>query len=661
MSDFRSIRRAVLLVCALAAAGQAGAQSFAPEYFNQFQSNSAMDMVNRLPGFVFEGGNAGRGQPGNVLINGKRPASKTEALGDVLGRIPVVGVERIEVINGGAPGIDMQGYPTIANVMLKPIDLVTASTTVSSTVMPDGSLEPTLDGNYSLKRGDKSINVTVGWRRAPDTGQGTGSRVTQYADSSPATVLTVSGSGINESKSVRVNYGQDLLDGQLTVNGAINPWAYQSQIQFDGANPSVNLNDNAGRTVEQGLAYTRDLSPSTSMDLKLVHRSSEVDSDWGNVTSGGTAHSVTSTSASEQVVAGQLTWQARDGVTIRTGIEHTVNANDASNTWQANAQSPATPGVGAWIQESRTEGQLSSAWQLDRSLNAEAGLRIEHSSLNTSAGQQDGKSYVYPKPRLRLSLSPSQVLQLRLRLEREVSQFSFYDNAGYFGMADKTLRANLPDLVPAKTWLCESAVEYRFWERGAATLSYTQAHISDVIDRMPIRTATATYDTAGNIGDANTDAVTGMLNLPTDSWALPQGLLKLSTTWRSSSVNDPATQTGRRLSGEQPLAWRVEFSQDLPQQRANWGFSLDNGWNNDNWQVAERDTSSGSGWARAYINYRPASNMTLTLELNNLASRTVTNDRVHYAGNDRYASLDFTEHNITRTQPFAMLRLRTDW
>jgi hypothetical protein len=302
--------------------------------------------------------------------------------------------------------------------------------------------------------------------------------------------VTVSGSGINESKTVKLNYGQDLLDGQLTVNGAVNPWTYQSQIHFDGAAPSVNLNDNGGRTVEQGLAYTRDLSPGTSMDLKLLHRSAEAGSDWGNVTSGGTAHSVTSTSASEQVVAGQLTWQARDGVVIRGGIERTVNANDASNTWQGNGKATPTPGVGAWIQESRTEGQLSSAWQVDRTLNAEAGLRhrtFQPEHQRRPAGRQ---VLLYPKPRLRLSLSPSQALQLRLRLEREVSQFSFYDNAGYFGMADKTLRADLPDLVPAKTWLCEGAVEYRFWERGNATLSYTQSHISDVIDRMPIRTAT---------------------------------------------------------------------------------------------------------------------------------------------------------------------------
>jgi hypothetical protein len=193
-------------------------------------------------------------------------------------------------------------------------------------------------------------------------------------------------------------------------------------------------------------------------------------------------------------------------------------------------------------------------------------------------------------------------------------------------------------------------------------LSYTQSHIRDVIDRMPMRTASATADVAGNIGDASADSVTGMLNLPTDSWSLPQGLLKLSTTWRSSSVTDPATQATRRLSGEQPLAWRVEFSQDLPRQRAAWGFSVDNGWSNDSWQTAERDTSSGSGWARAFVNYRPASNLTVTLELNNLAARTVSYDRTHYAGGDRLAGVvDFIEHNLTRTQPFAMLRVRRDW
>jgi hypothetical protein len=651
----------------LAAARAAGAadgaqpQSYSPDYFTQFQAGTAMDMVSRLPGFVFDGGNTSRGVAGNVLMNGKRPTSKTDSLGDVLGRIPAAAIERIDVINGGAGGIDMQGYPTVANVLIKEMDLVSASATASSSITPDGALQPSLTGNYNLKRQDKNINLTLGWTRSPDASQGQGHRTTVYASATPAAETAIEGSGINENKTVKLTYGQDVLDGQLTWNAAYNPWTYQSQARFDSDTRALNSNDNAGRTMEQGLAYTRDLAPGASIDLRALYRGADAAAESTSAAGGNTSYSVSNTTASEHILAGQLTWQALEGVVIRGGFERAVNTNDNSNTYQANAGAAASPSGGAWVQEERVEGQLSSAWQVDSALSAEAGLKIEHSSLSIGADLPQAKAYVYPKPRLRLALSPTPALQLRLRMEREVSQLNFGDAAAYFGVADKTPRAGYADIVPAKTWLCEGALEYRFWDRGAAVLSYTQSRISDVIDRMPIRTASATYDAAGNIGDASADSVTGMLNLPTDGWSLPQGLLKLSTTWRSSSVTDPTTQETRRLSGENPLAWRVEFSQDLPRQRTAWGFSVDNGWSNDSWQVAERDTSSGGGWARAFINYRPASNMMVTLELNNLAGRVISYDRLHYAGDRLAGGVDFIEHNVTRTQPFAMLRVRRDW
>jgi hypothetical protein len=661
------IRHAAMLACGLAGAWPAGAAgatpspSYSPDYFAQFQAVTAMDMVTRLPGFVFDSGNPSRGVAGNVLMNGKRPASKTEPLGDVLGRIPAAAVERIDVINGGAGGIDMQGYPTVANILLKQMDLVSAATTVSSYLMPDGSLQPSLDGNYSLKREDKSISLTLGWTRSPDTSQGQGHRATVYASAAPAAEVAIEGAGLAENKTAKFNYGQGLLDGQLSWNGAFNPWTYQSQARYDAGAQSLNGNNNAGRTLEQGLAYTRDLAHGASMDLRALYRSAEVDAEASSTSGAATSYSVTNTTASEQVLAGQLTWQALDGVVLRGGFERSVNTNDSSNTYQANASAPVSPAATAWVQESRVEGQLSSAWQVDSAISAEAGLKVSHASLTIGADQPEARAHVYPKPRLRLSVSPSPALQLRLRMEREVSQLNFGDAAAYFGVADKSLRDGYPDLVPAKTWLCEGALEYHFWDRGAAVLTYTQSRISDVIDRMPIRTASATYDAAGNIGDASADSVSGSLNLPTDGWSLPQGLIKLSTTWRASSVTDPTTQESRRLSGEQPLAWRVEFSQDLPRQRTAWGFSVDNGWSNDSWQVAERDTSSGTGWARAFVNYRPLSNLMVTLELNNLAGRAITYDRTHYAGDRLAGGVDFIERNITRTQPFAMLRVRRDW
>ncbi|NYE59946.1 hypothetical protein FHW58_001098 [Duganella sp. 1224] len=609
-----------------------------------------MDMVSRLPGFVFDGGNVGRGVPGNVLINGKRPTAKTDALGDVLGRIPAAAVERIEVINGGANGIDMLGYPTVANLLLKQMDLVSISTTASTSILPDGTLTPSLEGNYNLKRGDQNITVLLARSRSPDMAQGLGTRTTVFTGPTPAAQVRVAGAGVAENTAVKVGYGQGVLDGQLTWNGALTPWTYQSQASFDAATHSQTSNDNAGHTREQGLTYSRDLARGASLDLKALYRTSETSAESATINGADTSHAYTNTSATEQVLGGQVSWQAGDGVVIRGGLERAVNTNDTSASYQANA----------WVQESRVEGQLSSAWQVDNALSAEAGLKVAHSILTVGADQPEAKGHLYPKPRLRLSLSPLPSLQLRLRMEREVSQLNFGDAAAYFDPANKTIRGDYPDLVAAKTWLCEGAIEYKFWERGTAVLSYTQSHISDAIDRMPVRTAASTYDVAGNIGDASADSVTGLLNLPTDNLALPQGLLKLSTTWRSSSVTDPVTQATRRLSGETPLSWRVEFSQDLPQQRTNWGISVDNGWSNDSWQVAERDSSSGSGWARAFVNYKPQPNLVLTLELNNLAGRTISYDRTHYAG-DRLASVDFVEHNITRTQPYAMLRLRRDW
>ena len=57
------------------------------------------------------------GAAGNVLIDGERPATKDDSLDQILNRIPASAVARIEVIRGGAPGIDMQGKTVIANVV----------------------------------------------------------------------------------------------------------------------------------------------------------------------------------------------------------------------------------------------------------------------------------------------------------------------------------------------------------------------------------------------------------------------------------------------------------------------------------------------------------------------------------------------------------------
>jgi hypothetical protein len=95
---------------------------FAPAFFADYRPSSAMDMIGRLPGFSFDGGNGNRGfagTGGNVLIDGERPPSRNDSLSSILNRIPADQVARIDLIRGGAGGIDMQGHTVVANVIRK--------------------------------------------------------------------------------------------------------------------------------------------------------------------------------------------------------------------------------------------------------------------------------------------------------------------------------------------------------------------------------------------------------------------------------------------------------------------------------------------------------------------------------------------------------------
>ncbi len=117
----------LLLVMAQAAAvaaapAQSGVISYPASYFTALQSQNAGEMLSRLPGFTLDSGNSSRGfegSAGNVLIDGQRPASKTDSLDEILKRMPIGVVERIDLIRGGAPGIDMQGKTVLANVIAR--------------------------------------------------------------------------------------------------------------------------------------------------------------------------------------------------------------------------------------------------------------------------------------------------------------------------------------------------------------------------------------------------------------------------------------------------------------------------------------------------------------------------------------------------------------
>ena len=78
-------------------------QVYQPDYFDQFTPQTASDMVQVIPGFNIRGG--GNNQRGfgeaslNILINGRRPSSKSSGANAILSRIPASNVIRIEILD----------------------------------------------------------------------------------------------------------------------------------------------------------------------------------------------------------------------------------------------------------------------------------------------------------------------------------------------------------------------------------------------------------------------------------------------------------------------------------------------------------------------------------------------------------------------------------
>ena len=139
---------------------QTGTLAYPPSFFAPVRPSTALDMVGWLPGFTVEDTLDYRGlegSTGNVLIDGKPPTSKTDTLLSVLRRIPSSQVERVDLIVGGAPGINMRGRNVIANVVLKPSPRPRRTVTGQTYLDKQGRLSPQL----TLTRSNKHDGVVT--------------------------------------------------------------------------------------------------------------------------------------------------------------------------------------------------------------------------------------------------------------------------------------------------------------------------------------------------------------------------------------------------------------------------------------------------------------------------------------------------------------------
>ena len=245
-----------------AQAGDTGVLVFTPDFFADARPNTALDMVNRVPGFSVNDGDGARGfegAVGNILINGSRPASKNDTGSNVLGRTVAAQVERIELVRGGAPGIDMQGYSVVANVILK----------------TTSSREHVLTANASLFEGGQDL---FGGISSSDS-NGAGPVVRVDANGNILRNEQYYNDGYGGGNSIRGNFSTPFMGGKvdLTARYGINDWHnINRQTAPDILRES--LYDEDGHSGEFGVVYTRPLSEKLKLETRFIHEFGDFDS-----------------------------------------------------------------------------------------------------------------------------------------------------------------------------------------------------------------------------------------------------------------------------------------------------------------------------------------------------------------------------------------------
>jgi len=668
MTAHRHLVSALLVACAAhaghARAAQDAATAYPAAFFASAEPVSAWDMVARLPGFTFDGGDSDvrgfSGAGGNVLIDGKLSTSKAESLEDILKRIPARSVARIELVRPGAAGFDLQGRALVANVV-RVRETTTGGRVEAAFEAHRRVAAPSLAAELSRRSGDRLTELSAAIEREVDDekGQGPRTRVSPTGDLlSDADYWEDKAAGVAR---VAADHERGLAGGRLRLDASASSERTRADIlevaRYPASATEVVVEREDIVEHEVGGRYDRDLNPRWAIETLALHRGTRTRA--GDQAVEGTDITTTrlASDGGETIVRGLMRHQGK-AITLEFGGEAALNSLDSHSGLAENGDEIALPAADVRVEERRAEGFATLTWRRSSSLTLEAGARLETSTLTQTGDSTLEKSFLYPKPRLLAAWTRGPRDQARISLERRVGQLDFADFVSSTSLTSNTVTAGNPDLEPDKTWRLTATWERRLPNDGAIVLTVRQDAISDVVDRVPVVGPGYAFDAPGNIGDGRRTELELDATLPLDALRLRGGLLKATLVARRSRVMDPATGEARPISDEPPLEGTLHFTQDLPSRHLRWGVDATLAEEKPEYRFNEVRHDRTEARYGVFAELHPTSAWSLRLHAENLSDGAVTRRREQYAGPRGTAPLKRIETRTMAHGAYAGLTVR---
>ncbi|MGN6210313.1 TonB-dependent receptor plug domain-containing protein [Asticcacaulis sp.] len=605
-------------------------ESYPTAWFAPFSPQTALDMVGRLPGFSFDPGNEGvRGYGeagGNVLIDGKRSATKTGGLTAALAGIPAKAVARIEIFRGGGVAGDQSGQSLVANIVR-------------------AEAPRTLSGNLGLSRmddglyGSASLTVirTLGdFHLASTTAyEATGEQSRGRRDLFDTTGMQTRHDGLTfrtnyPEWSQRLTLSGPMASGRMTMNLMLARARLDEAFTFHTDDLTDGFPKHTDRLRgEAGFDWTRGLGNDYSLKLLGMARSTDLNlislsqaGETGDALSTIDRYESRSTSGERILRAAVI--RGGNGVwRPEAGVEMAWNTLDSRSLFSGHAASRV------FVSEARMEAFGTLNWQAAPKWTVVAGAAYEVSRIKAEVDAATSNRFAFVKPHLVITWTPDTRSTLRLSARRSVGQLSFGDFAASADLAQGTVSAGNTDLGPDSRTTLAFDYDRRFGTRGAFNLNAYSDWRQNVLEAAVLPSGGISVV---NVKSARVRSLSAGLELPVDRW-IRGGLLKLRRAWLDTEVIDPLTGVRRAITATHPDEFAASFRQDLPWVRLSWGIDYIGGYQARLWYADETRLQDHAAELRLFLETSRFFQARLRVEVNGLSGLRNTYYRDLYTPN----------------------------
>jgi hypothetical protein len=566
-----------------------GSRKFHPEFFAAYAPVTALDMVKRIPGFSINEGEGRRGfgeNAGNVLIDGDRPATKSDDIFTILSRIPASQVEFIVLSEQAGADTETQGQGQVVNIVRKRSAKLNGTYEATIVAGTRYGFQPSLNTSATLRRGDTSYELNFSSYSERVYGFG------------PEDFKTASG-GLVERRSYTGKGGHDeaVLGGgiktrlggaKLNLNGQMR---WNDNFDIRNAEYSNATRVRTGKELLRRDGPIGDLSyelggdiefsvlPKTSTKIVGLYRTGD-ESSFSSIETSRISQPVSlfetrsRNTPTEAVIRMQNDLGGLGRHALQFGAEIAYNRLDARFSVANSVAGAVTnfPASNVLVEETRFEPFVSDVWTLGPAWKIEAGAIAEFSKLTLSGDSIAERSFNFIKPRVIATWTISPQTTLELRAERQVAQLNFNEFATSVDVTvGNQVDAGNADLVPEKTTTLWALIRHKFLDRGSIQFRGDYQLVSDTQDLVPITVRdasgniTAQFDGGGNIGNSTKWNGELEITLPLDWLTKPIGFAGVEVRYvghyHGSRVADPVTGINRRVS-HRPLwhqQWDVRY------------------------------------------------------------------------------------------------------